>query len=299
MQELIVHIHFDAKYKVDNLFSVIEKTEEEQLIDLNEEKRDNRKGIYKNADLLKMHAYKDAIRRTGGAYVLYPGETSTNRKGFHEIIPGLGAFPVRPSKTDDGTGDLKSFISEVIEHFTNRTSQREKHAFRTFDIHKNGSDKDAVNDTLPETFGKNRGLYADETYVLVGYYKSQKHLDWIIERGYYNFRMNSKRGALKLTSETINARYLLLHSEKDSSSDLLLEIERNNFRVTSKSVLEKLGYPQPGQDQYMLVKVREITDKELSGLRWDFKKLNNYKSGYASALPFTCSLKELLGRKIL
>ena len=42
----------------------------------NEEKSENRKGIYKNADLLKMHAYKDAIRRTGGAYVLYPGDKS-------------------------------------------------------------------------------------------------------------------------------------------------------------------------------------------------------------------------------
>ena len=41
-----------------------------------------------------MHAYKDAIRRTGGAYILYPGESEEWRKiGFHEVIPGLGAFP--------------------------------------------------------------------------------------------------------------------------------------------------------------------------------------------------------------
>ncbi len=30
--------------------------------------------------MIKMHAYKDAIRRTGGAYVLYPGDKSLNRK---------------------------------------------------------------------------------------------------------------------------------------------------------------------------------------------------------------------------
>ena len=44
-----------------------------------------------------MHAYKDAIRRTGGAYILYPGTDNQNPlKGFHEIIPGLGAFAIRP-----------------------------------------------------------------------------------------------------------------------------------------------------------------------------------------------------------
>ena len=71
-----------------------------------------------------MHAYKDAIRRTGGAYVLYPGDKSINQKGFHEIIPGLGAFPVKPSKTDSGIGELKAFILEIIEHFIHRASQR-------------------------------------------------------------------------------------------------------------------------------------------------------------------------------
>ena len=100
-QELITHIHFDAKYKVENkLKDFIEQIEIKNDNEyLNEEKKENRSGIYKNADLLKMHAYKDAIRRTGGSYVLYPGYKSVKQKGFHEIIPGLGAFPVRPSKT--------------------------------------------------------------------------------------------------------------------------------------------------------------------------------------------------------
>jgi predicted component of viral defense system (DUF524 family) len=88
-QELIVHIHFDAKYKIANLSDFLEQNIENNL---DEEKTENRKGIYKNADLLKMHAYKDAIRRTGGAYVIYPGDKSINQKGFHEIIPGLGCF---------------------------------------------------------------------------------------------------------------------------------------------------------------------------------------------------------------
>ena len=68
-EELIVHIHFDAKYKIENLCSIFDND-----INLDEEKIDQSKGKYKRADLLKMHSYRDAIRRTGGAYILYPGE---------------------------------------------------------------------------------------------------------------------------------------------------------------------------------------------------------------------------------
>ena len=66
-----------------------------------------------------MHAYKDAIRRTGGAYVLYPGDKSINKKGFHEIIPGLGAFAIKPKQGDNGTAELKDFIYKIIDHFNN------------------------------------------------------------------------------------------------------------------------------------------------------------------------------------
>jgi len=85
-QEIITHIHFDAKYRVESLKDILGDEE----LDLDEEKKENRSGSYKRADLLKMHAYKDAIRRTGGAYVLYPGDDEPERlEGFHEILPGL------------------------------------------------------------------------------------------------------------------------------------------------------------------------------------------------------------------
>ena len=109
-----------------------------------------------------MHGYKDAIRRTGGAYVLYPGDKSIKQKGFHEIIPGLGAFPVKPSKTDSGIGELKAFILEVVEHFINRASQPEKVAYRTFDIHKSRPESDNImREPLPEPFNTNRDLIPD------------------------------------------------------------------------------------------------------------------------------------------
>jgi predicted component of viral defense system (DUF524 family) len=295
-QELIVHIHFDAKYKIANLTDILERNSENEL---DEEKTENRKGIYKNADLLKMHAYKDAIRRTGGAYVLYPGDQSINKKGFHEIIPGLGAFSVRPSKTDSGIGELKIFILEIIEHLINRTSQREKIAFRTFDIYKNPPESENLfNESLPEPYNKNRDLIPDDTFVLVGVYKSPAHLAWIKRRKLYNFRMDGAKGALTMTRESVSSKYLLLHTSGDLNSGELWKIVGKGFRVTSKETLKKLDYPSPGQKNYLVVKIERVTDSEFVNVFWDFTKLKNYKKGNASAFPFTASLSELMKTKL-
>lgn len=296
-QELIVHVHFDAKYKIANLSDFLEQNTDRNL---DEEKKENRKGVYKNADLLKMHAYKDAIRRTGGAYILYPGDQSINRKGFHEIIPGLGAFPVKPSKTDSGVGELKAFLLEIIDHFINRASQREKIAYRKYSIFREPPRfGDLVKEKLPEPYNANRGLIPDYTFVLVGYYNSQEQYDWIMKNNLYNFRMGSGVGSLILDKETVSAKYLLLHTLGDSESGRLMRIISRGPRVYSKSDLIKKGYPsKPSQENYLVIQVERAIEPEFENVSWDFKKLINYSTGRASAFPFTTSLAELMKHRI-
>lgn len=295
-QELIVHVHFDAKYKIANLTDFLERNTDN---DLDEEKAENRKGIYKNADLLKMHAYKDAIRRTGGAYVLYPGDKSINQKGFHEIIPGLGAFPVKPSKTDSGIGELKAFILEIIEHFINRASQREKIAYRTFDIYKNPPESEnVVKEPLPEPYNTNRDLIPDDTFILVGYYNSPEQYNWIQQKGLYNFRMGSGTGSLILDKETVSSKYLLLHTIGDTDSGDLWKIVSKGPKVYSKADLIRKGYPSPSQDNYLVIQIEPVPDSEFENVSWNFRNLENYSTGRASAFPFTTSLTELMKNKI-
>ena len=43
--------------------------------------------------------------------------------------------------------------------------------------------------------------------VLIGYYKDQKHLDWIRQKKYYNTRAGRVRGSIKVTPEVASARY--------------------------------------------------------------------------------------------
>jgi predicted component of viral defense system (DUF524 family) len=295
-QELIVHIHFDAKYKVANLW---DSNNTELTSDLDNQKTENRKGIFKNADLLKMHAYKDAIRRTGGAYVLYPGDKSFEKKGFHEIIPGLGAFPVRPSKTNSGIGELKAFILAVIEHFLNRASQREKHAFRTYEIFETPPKlEDIVKEPLPEPYNSNRDLIPDNTFVLVGFYRTKEQYEWIKKNKLYNFRTGTESGALILDKETVGSKYLLLHTSGDKDSGNLWRITSKGPKVFSKDDLYRKGYPSPSQDNYLVIELDSVVEPEFLNKNWDFKKLKNYQKGRASAIPFTATLSELLRCKV-
>lgn len=50
----------------------------------------------------------------------------------------------------------------------------------------------------------------EEEYALVGYYKGESHLKWIIENGIYNTRISSP--TVKLPLPAIKAKYLLLHN---------------------------------------------------------------------------------------
>src|SRR5690554_2141877 len=299
LQELIVHIHFDAKYKVDNLAFNIKQSSDEEL---DKEKEENRGGVYKNADLLKMHAYKDAIRRTGGAYVLYPGSKEIIHKGFHEIIPGLGAFPVRPSRSNSGIGYLKSFILEVIEHFLNRASQRERFAFRTYEVHKTPPESNnSVNELLPEPYNENRNLIPDDTFVLVGFYNTPEQYDWIKKNKLYNFRMNSRRGSIILDKETVSSKYLLLHTHGDKDSGDLWKIVSPGPRVYSKHKMEKLAYPKPKDkiNDYLVIQIEKVTNIEFQNMRWNCRNLKNYKSHRVSAYPFTASLSELMRNRVI
>ncbi len=301
-QELIVHIHFDAKYKVANLTDLLPQNSEKEL---DQEKTENRKGIFKNADLLKMHAYKDAIRRTGGAYVLYPGDKSVNQKGFHEIIPGLGAFPVKPSKTDSGIGELKAFILEIIEHFINRASQREKFAFRTYDIYKTPPDSDnEVRELLPEPYNLNRGLIPDDTFVIVGYSSSPERFKWYTENGKYIFRMDESLGSLELSNEVINAKYLLLRKNGEDESSNLFKIISKGPKIYSTSLLKELKYPpsKNPKEYYLAIEIERVIDIEFKDVVWKHVGLDKYKFVLKSkgspfskiGAPFTVSLAELM-----
>jgi predicted component of viral defense system (DUF524 family) len=307
-EEQITHIHFDAKYKVNQFVIKTNETKNDlsdeeleiQRRELNKVKQEEQAGTYKNADLLKMHAYKDAIRRTGGAYVLYPGTKNTEFRGFHELIPGLGAFSVNPKSEKTDVSDLSNFIDSVVDELVNRASQRENSASKRYSIHKE-KNNDSLNEPLPE-YLNNEKLIPDETYVLVGFSKNTARLNWYNEHSKYNFRMNDEKGSLTFLPKVVGAKFLLLRESGKSKASILYKL-KEGVKVYTKEYLEELEHPSATKDHYLVYEFEKEYEefKFFEKMQFNFRELEVYKKTVegknirsAAGEPFTVSLTELM-----
>lgn len=141
----VSYIHFDAKYRIQNLTQFIsadkkvvsenllehpeEQVSEKEMDEIIQEKSNEIINTYKRGDLLKMHTYNDAIRRTVGSYVLYPGNENNSERNeqasvYDEILPGVGAFAIRPSNKNAGHNEIKNFIKKIIDFKVSEASRQ-------------------------------------------------------------------------------------------------------------------------------------------------------------------------------
>ena len=301
-QELMVHLHFDAKYKVDSEFL---KELRGELENHDEKKKQARSNTYKNGDLLKMHAYRDAIRRSYGSYILYPGDQSESplKKAQREVLPSIGAFTVKPNEDDDGVERLKVFLNKTIENLSNRYSQRELLALSRY-VTLGGEPLEFKESDyrIPESFApdehdlnERRALLPGNTYVHVAYYKNQEHLEWIKRHKMYNFRMGGDNGAVEINENSTKARFLLLYNADNVLTTELFEISPG-FKVKSKEELR--GYPSPNRDFYMIVEnVSKVGISELRDKIWDVQQLPEFRNQQGTKLegaPFLINLQKLI-----
>jgi hypothetical protein len=283
IEELITHLHFDAKYKIAEISNLFKRED-----DLQEEKVEQKNGTYKRA-----HTYRDAIRRTAGAYIIYPGSDRIIKRGFHELLPGVGAFSLTPSKVNSGSPELTKFLKDVLNHFLNRASQREAMLYHTYDIHRKKNDE-SFKFLLPETFGENRSLLPDETFVIVGFYKNQAHYDWIVQNQLYNARLEDNNGSVRLGPKEVTARYLLLHNNKETATGKLFRIVENP-RIFSRQDLRNRDYPsKPSRDFYLMFKIEPLWETELIGKVWQINGLKDFRGGRSSSILFSVSMKDLM-----
>jgi len=288
-QELMVHVHFDAKYRVDGL-EYLNQSETGSDNDLHAEKQQEKQGKYKRADLLKMHAYKDAIRRTVGAYVLYPGSEPSTFESFHEIVPGLGAFPISPSDDGKGLDAVQSFILEVVDHVSNRASQREQLTYHTYSIHKNLDANYKVYDLMPEydRARKNRAAPPIETTALIGYCRSEQY-KWVKEKGLYNIRLDIK-GLDAIGPKETGATYLLIRRGVNSKINNIWRIIKPPV-VMSKENLIDIGYPSPSVESYLVYSIEPVNKVDFDGATWEVRELLGV--GGNAYRPFSLTLAEL------
>ncbi|MDD2883097.1 MAG: DUF2357 domain-containing protein [Rhodoferax sp.] len=244
--ELMAHIHFDAKYRVDSVRELLGDTADDDAFESGADKSAGERTAAKYSDLLKMHAYRDAVRRTAGAYVLYPGNPGDDVRynGYHEVLPGLGAFAVRPSAEGEAAGieAVSKFLDDVINHLANRTTARERvtyHLAEAYTAKEQPVSYGAL--VLPESdiYGSEfRALPPAEEMVLIAWYGNDAQLDLARdEDGLYYVRLGSRRGALHIHPNLAMVRSVILHANATVFATGMLKLREPGFRIYTKSEL--------------------------------------------------------------
>jgi predicted component of viral defense system (DUF524 family) len=253
-----VILHFDAKYRINAIEELVghpqEEHEQEGYQDL------SRQGA-KRDDLIKMHAYRDAIRRSAGAYVLYPGDEPNvgkqNYEQYRELLPGLGAFVLRPTADGEtaGSSALRDFLDQTLDHVAQRFSRHERGRYWIEDIHGRYDAPLRADDLFP--FGNP----TDETTVLLGYVKGAEHWAWIQKRRAYNVRAEGRSGGIPANASLLFSQLILLYGPEINIVGLA-RIVSPPEQVTA-SAMKSIGYPNPRSD-YLCVGLSQIYDaKEL------------------------------------
>jgi hypothetical protein len=98
---------FDAKFKVDVSRQAFGADTEDETDDIADAER---RGVFKRADLYKMHTYRDAIERARSVWILYPGtelsffsvtgESASDAEALPRELDGVGAIPHLPDASD-------------------------------------------------------------------------------------------------------------------------------------------------------------------------------------------------------
>lgn len=278
--ELLVHIHFDAKYRVEDINGLFGS----ELVDGEEEAPD---GNYKRQDLLKMHAYRDAIKRSHGAYVLYPGRSNAPVQftGFHEMLPGLGAFGVAPDENGQAQGidSLKKFLEDVIAYLSNRVTASERLSYHTWASYRSKELSSSVAKVRwPETDSENSKLRTSppsEHYVAIVWNQSANELEWSRINSAIVVSLPLDGGHSARLSRLASAAHLLLHIRGEESAHEFWRAEANSCKIVSKNTLAARGYPAlPDESVFLLFEAK--ADQAWEGLSWQVKALLSAARSY-------------------
>lgn len=244
-----IWLHFDAKYRVDGLLDIF--GQEDSIEPL---------GAAKRTDLLKMHSYRDAIHRSAGAYVLYPGSEPHSFQEYHELLPGLGAFALTPTDSGDvkGSNELIRFLDDVLNHLATQVSQHERSRYwnrRIFETRR-PSYRGPVATFLHRP--------PADTQILLGYVRSLQHAEWIRASRLYNIRASGQSGRVGLHGSELSAEIVVLYGSQDLGIEILGVSGPPELHVKSEMVA--LGYPNPRSEAYYCFPVRPVELGQWSGV---------------------------------
>jgi uncharacterized protein len=227
-------IHFDAKYRSELVIDVFGPP-----LQKHEEETSEEQPEWKPQDLHKMHTYKDAIRRSIGSYVIYPGaDGGSVFREHHELFAGVGAFALRPATGDaEGTQALVAFIDKAITHLASQTTQHERGRYWEKQSY-SGRPPDA-----PVEAASFLTRPPADVMVLLVYTENAAHRAWIARERLYALHADTRRsGAMGVKARKLSADYLIVYSEApDEQVDLYQML--GTVQLMTAEQLRRLGYP--------------------------------------------------------
>ena len=138
-----------------------------------------------------------------------------------------------------------------------------------------------------------------DDYVLVGYYRDEDHLNWILSKKHYNVRSGKDRGSLDLSASVCTARFMLLYGKKGVYK---FSLKPNTLRIWDKQDMKNDGYKNPHHDFYLMFFLEEqLTKGDFAKMEFDKDKLKTMLNKYnkdnaghdkgAIAVPFSELIK--------
>ena len=138
--------------------------------------------------------------------------------------------------------------------------------------------------------------------VLLGYYKDNSHLLWILEKKLYNVRAGKDPGSVDLSPSVCGARYLLLYGK---GGFYKCSLKPGKVRVWNREDLEKSGYGKAKHDSYLMFFINEqLTRGEFAEMDFDNTKLKELLNKYGKDNAnhdkgaVAVSFSELMGCKL-
>jgi len=277
-----VWLHFDAKYRLSD-YGLVAELAPDEASDLQLDPVKD--------DLLKMHVYLGAIRRSVGSYVLYPGSPQDERRyrSYRELLPGIGAFALRPQQSHALTSHLSKFLDDVLIHVA--AVATEDRRYRYWEAIAHDPESEPIG---PLGWEPVEGVPPADTRVVVGYVRSDAHRRWIERTGLYNLRADpQRRGAVDWVGPETAAQVLVTY---DNSGAI------DTWRLTGEAVIQTAkqlldsGYPQPRGDLYVCLRIAELLHPPVTtGLEWKGVRMFASKRGRWFGAPVLATWSEMLG----
>lgn len=170
---------------------------------------------------------------------------------FHGKLPDFAYEQLRSS-----TGLSLSVVAFDLSNPASYESQIHDIIFKLQTKETNGQEHLKYNeyqDTLPLPSTVVQNSVGKQKWMLVGCYKSEEHLQWILQYGYYNVRVGNRSGAVENSQMVIAASRLLLYNLQEPGNYTVYELLPDRQTIATETLMQSLHYPDIKSGNYYLL----------------------------------------------